>query len=242
VPPPVAADQLLAAAGCCRKNQRPVGIAARRRHKSVGYLNRKIEMAQPSGLALSTDERFDVRVIAAQGTHDRGATRAGCHQGLAHRVPDLHEGNRPGRSGSNALCAHSFGSQCREIVSDTTALLQRQSTFAQCAQDARERVLDNSHNETIEQRHAAAGAGPGQNPSAWQELVALENFEELVLPRFAIAWFNAGDGASDALPSVFNRLLAEMTVFLVAIFSLPDVVCDLVHRRCTTSLSRVRPP
>jgi hypothetical protein len=101
-------------------------------------------------------------------------------------------------------------------------LLQRQCAFAQCAQDARKRVLDNSHNETIEQRHATRGAGPAKIRPPGKNL---KNFVELVLPFFTIVRFNRGDSASDAPPGFFDRLLAEAAVFFMTVFGLPDVIC-----------------
>jgi hypothetical protein len=54
--------------------------------------------------------------------------------------------------------------------------------------------------------------------------------------------FNSSDGTCDAPPGVFNCLVPEVAIFFMAVFGLPDVVCDLGHRQCKSSLDRVRLP
>ena len=86
-----------------------------------------------------------------QRRHHRAAAIAGAHDRAAHRVPHIHEGQRPRGVGADALHRRAARPQGREIVADAAALLHRQRRLAQMGEDAAHIVGDRAHHEAVEQ-------------------------------------------------------------------------------------------
>ena len=152
------------------EGQLPGRVLSHRRHEGVGDEDREVEHAQPPGFALGLDEGLDVGMVAAHRRHHRAAAIAGAHDGAAHRVPHIHEGQRPRGVRADALHRRALGPQGREVVADAAALLHRQRRLAQMAEDAGHVVRDRPHDEAVEEGDVAAGAGAGDDPARRQEL------------------------------------------------------------------------
>ena len=75
-----------------------------------------------------------------------------------------------------------LGRKRREVVADAAALLHGQRRLAQMREDAAHVVGDRPHDEAVEQRHAALGAGAGDDAAGRQELEILEGGVEAAGP------------------------------------------------------------
>ena len=95
-----------------------------------------LNMRSRAGIALGVDEGLDVGMIAAQRRHHGAAARARAHDGAAHRVPHIHERQRPRGVGADALHRRALRPQGREIVPDAAALLHGERRLAQVLEDA----------------------------------------------------------------------------------------------------------
>jgi hypothetical protein len=102
--------------------------------------------------------------------HHGAASLSGRHHGPAHRIPRVHERERPGSLGADAAHWRACGPDGGEIHTDAAALLHGQRRFAQVLENAVEIVRYRAHHEAIEQRDRAAGAGAGDDAARWQEL------------------------------------------------------------------------
>jgi hypothetical protein len=142
-------------------------------------------------------------MVAPQCRHHRAAAGARGHDGAAHRVPDIHEGQWSGGVGADALDRSAFGPERREVVADA-ALLHRQCCFTQVTENAAEVVLDVAHDKAIEQGHAAPSAGAGRDPSRRQEAEIFERLVERHLPLFWVTLCGR-ERAGDAAPAVLYR-------------------------------------
>ena len=208
------------------EDERPVLVAFDRRHESVGDQDREIEVAQPPRLMLGGDEGFDIGMVAPQCRHHRAAAGAGGHDGAAHRVPYIHEGQRPRCVGADALDRSAFWPQRREVVAYAAALLHRQRGFAQVTEYAAEIVLDVAHHKAVEQRHAAPSAGARQDPSRRQETEIFEHLVERHLPSLPVILWGS-QRAGDAPPAVLYRDIDRGAVVgLQPILGIPDLPRD----------------
>ena len=64
-------------------------------------------------------------MIAAHGGHHRPPARARRHDGAAHRIPDVHETQRPGGIRGHAAHVRALGPDGGEIIADPAALLRK---------------------------------------------------------------------------------------------------------------------
>src|SRR5580704_12590771 len=154
------------------------------------------------------------------------AAGAGGHDGAAHRVPYIHEGQRPRGVGADALDRSAFGPQRREVVADAAALLHRQRGFAQVTEYAAEIVLDVAHHKAVEQRRAAPSAGARQDPSRRKEAEIFEHLVERHLPSLRVILWGS-QRAGDAPPAVLYRDIDRGAVVgLQPILGIPDLPRD----------------
>ena len=173
-------------------------------------------------------------MVAAHGCHHRAAAIARAHDGAAHRVPHIHEGERPRGVRPHAFDRRAFGPQRREIVTDTAPLLHGQRGLAQMGEDAGHVVRDRPHHEAVEEGDAAPGAGPGQYPSRGQKLEISQGFIEALGPDLRLV-FGHGEGQGDALPAVLDGFVHNRAVRpFEPVFHVPDLLrdrCDARHGR-----------
>jgi hypothetical protein len=208
------------------ENERPVLVVFDGRHEGVGDQGREVEVAQPPRLALGGNKGFDVGMVAPQRRHHGAGAGAGGHDGAAHRVPYIHEGQWPRGLGADALDQSAFGPERREVVADAAALLHGQRGLAQVTEDAAEVVLDVAHDKAVEQGHTAPGAGAGQNPSRRHEAEIFERLVERHLPFFWILLCGR-ERAGDAAPAVLYRDIDRGAVLgLQPIPGVPDLPGD----------------
>ncbi len=83
--------------------QFPRPISLHRIHERIGDKDRQVEHPQAGRVFLGLDEGLDVGMVAAHGGHHRAAARACRHDGAAHRIPDIHEGQGPRGIGGDAF-------------------------------------------------------------------------------------------------------------------------------------------
>ena len=88
--------------------------------------------------------------------------------------------------------------------------------------NAGDRVLYRAHDEAVEQGHVARSSRSGVDAASWQELEVLENGEKPLLPDRRIRGLNRRECASNATPSVRDRLLAAGPI-PVPILRLPNM-------------------
>ncbi len=199
-----------------------------RGHEGVGDEDREVEHAQPARLALRLDEGLDVGMVAAQRPHHGAAAVAGAHDGSAHRVPHIHEGERPRGVGADALHRRALGPQRREVVTDAAALLHGQRGFAQMGEDPGHVVRHGAHDEAVEERDAAPAAGAGDDAPGGQEAEAFERLAEARGPlRAHRVLLRLGKSRRDALPGILDRLVERLAVRpLEPVFHVPDLLRD----------------
>ncbi len=105
------------------EDERPLGVGSERRHEGIGDQHRQVEVAESRGIALRIDERLDIRMIDPQASHHRSTALPGRVDGPAHRIPAIHEGQRPGCFGSDSEDGAAALPDRRKIHSDSAALL-----------------------------------------------------------------------------------------------------------------------
>ena len=108
-------------------------------------------------------------MVATHDGHHGATARTGGHDGAAHSVPDIHEGQRSRRVRADAFNARTFGAQRREVITNAAALLHGQRGFFEIVENARHRVGDRAHDETIEERYVTAGACACENAAGGQK-------------------------------------------------------------------------
>ena len=187
----------------------PRGIFLDRLHEGVRDQHRKVEHAQPSGLALRLDKGFDVGMVAAQGRHHCAAPIAGAHDRAAHRVPHVHEGKRPRGVGAHSLDGRAARSERREVVADAAALLHRQRRLAQMRKDPAHVVGDRAHDKAVEQRHRAAAAGAGDDTPRRQELEIGHRRVKPLGPWRGVA-LGRGERRRHPPPGILDRLVEHL--------------------------------
>ena len=171
-----------------RKHQRPFGIAAHRRHEGIGHQDGEVEATQLARLLLGGDELLDVGMIAAQRRHHGAAAGAGGQDGAAHRVPDLHEGDRTGGDVAGALARVPRGRSVEKSSPMPPPCCIVIAPSCRARKMPGIEVLDRPHDEAVEQRDVARRAGAGLNATAWKELEILQNAEEAILPGRRHRW------------------------------------------------------
>ena len=87
-------------------------------HEGVGRQHREVEHVEPPGLALRLDEGLDVGMVAAHRRHHRTTAVARTHDGAAHGVPHVHEGERARGIRTHAAHGSTLGPERREVVAD----------------------------------------------------------------------------------------------------------------------------
>jgi len=110
----------------------------------------EVEVPQPPRLTLGGDEVLDVGVVAPHGRHHRAPAGASGHDGAAHRVPHVHEGQRSGGIGADAAHGRALRPERGEVVADPTPLLHGERGFAQVLENAAEIIGDVAHDEAVE--------------------------------------------------------------------------------------------
>ena len=191
------------------EGQLPWGIFLDRLHEGVRHQHREVEHAQPARLELCFDEGLDVGVVAAQGRHHRAAAVAGAHDRAAHRVPHIHEGERPRGIGADALDRRTARPQGREIVADAAALLHRQRGFAQMRKDPAHVIGDDAHHKTVEEGHRAGAAGAGDDAARGQKFeIGQRRIEPLGAGR-GVA-FGRGERGRHPPPGILDRLVDHL--------------------------------
>ena len=235
------------------KHQFPWTVGFDCRHESIGHQHREVEHAQTGGIGLGGDERLDIRVIAAHGRHHGPPARSGGHDGAAHGVPDIHEGQgaRGIRSHARYRCA--LGANGREVIADAAALLHRQRSLFQHLEDAAHAVGDGAHDEAVEQCHLPGCSGPGGDAAGGKKLEVLQRGIETVFPGLRIS-LDPRHVARDSPPGVLDTAIDRRAIRLLeAVFHVPDLFCDgsgeaghgsacLTSGRGSASLSDHRPP
>ena len=194
-----------------------------RRHEGIRDHHRQIEVPQPTCLTLGFDEGFDVRVVATQCRHHGTAPLTSGHDGLAHGIPDIHEGQRTTGISRHTLHQCTFRPQRREVIADAAALLHGQRGFLEHIEDAVEAVWDRAHGEAVGIRHLPTSSGTSDDPASWQELVVLQGRIEDFLPMRGIG-LDRGEMLRNAAPSVLDSHVDRDAVGLLeAILRVPDL-------------------
>ncbi len=213
------------------EDQIPAFVRLHGFHERVGHQNRHIEVPKPCRVFLGGDEILDIGVVAAHRRHHRAAARAGAHDRAAHGVPDIHEAERPRGVGADAADRCALRPQGREIVADAAALLHGQRGLLQVLEDAAHVVGDRAHDEAVEQRHVAAGAGAGQDAAGRQELKIDLRIEEGVRPLRGFI-LRGCQRRSYAPPGILDAPVDRGAVGrLEAVLHVPDLLCDGADRR-----------
>ena len=216
--------------GLAIKEERPLAIGIDGRHERVGRQNRQVEVAQPPRLALGRDEVLNVGVIASHGGHHCAAPRPGGHDGAAHGVPYIHEGERAGGVGTNAFHWRALRPQGGEVVADAATLLHGQRGLAQMIENAAEVVGDVAHDEAIEQGHAPVGAGARQDAARRQEPEVLQRLVEGLLPLAGLG-LHGSQGTGYPPPAILDGEVDRRAIgILQPVFGVPDLPRD----RCCT--------
>src|SRR3546814_20758082 len=84
-------------------------------------------------------------MVAAQGRHHGAAPAARRHDGAAHGVPHVHEGQRPRGVGADALPRRAARAPRPEAVTDAAPLLPGPAGPPQLPEDAAPLVGDRAH-------------------------------------------------------------------------------------------------
>ena len=170
-------------------------------------------------------------MVAGERRHHRAAAGARAHDGAAHRIPHIHEGDRARRIGADAEHRRPFRPQAGKVVTDAAALLHGQRRFAQMGEDAVERIRDRAHHKTVEQGDIAAGAGARQNPPCRQKAVTGQRTGEDARPFGAfLRYFGFGQRNGDAGPAFRHVMLTRGAAGLLQpVFQVPDLVGNITH-------------
>ena len=204
------------------ETQLPRAVGLHGLHEGIGDQDRKVEHPQAGGVGLGGDEVLDIGVVAAHGGHHGAAAGAGGHDGAAHRIPHVHEGQGAAGVGGDAFHLGAAWADGGEIIADPAALLHGERGLAQGVEDAVEIVGDGAHDEAVEERHLARGAGAGGDAAGGEEAEVLERREEFLFPRPGIGLV-AGQRAGHAAPRVLDRAVMHGAVaILQAVFHVPD--------------------
>ena len=209
----------------------PVSIVRDSLHERVGDEHGQVEHAELGRVALGVDEGFDVRVIAAHGSHHCTAPGACRHHGPAHGIPDVHEGQRTAGIRRNTLHLCSLGPDRAEVVADPAALLHGQGGLLQVGEDALHRVGDRAHREAVRERHVAASPSPRDDPSGRAEVALLHDVVE-PLGVGLRGLLTRSQRVGDAPPRIADGLIDRRAVVVLhAVLLVPDELRDGWERR-----------
>jgi hypothetical protein len=161
-------------------------------------------------------------MIAGQGRHHRAAAIAGAHDRAAHRIPHVHERQRPRSVGADAVDRSAARPQGREVV----ALLHRQGGLAQMGEDAAHVVGDRPHHEAVEQRHLPTAAGAGEDAAGRQELEIGHGGAEAFGPFRGLA-LGRGERFRHPPPGILDRAVERLARrSFQAILHIPNALRD----------------
>ena len=162
-------------------------------------------------------------MIAPHRRHHRAASRTGRHDGAAHGVPDIHEGQRPRGIRRHALHIRALGPDGREIVADPAALLHGQRRLAQHVEYAAHVIGHGAHDETVEQGDIAPRARPGGDATGGQIFEILQRGVELLFPMLRIIFYHR-QRARDAAPAILNGAIDRRAIGgFQTVFHVPDL-------------------
>ncbi len=182
-------------------------------------------------------------MLAGQGRHHRAAAIAGAHDGAAHRIPHIHEGERTRCVGADPFDNRPLRPQRREIIADAAALLHRQRGLAQMGEDPAHVVGDRPHHEAVEQGHLTPGAGAGDDPPGREKAEIAHRRVKPLGPALGVG-FRRRDRLRDSPPGVLDRLVDRLARDRSVgrppepVFHVPDLLRDRGdgrHRRCFLS-------
>src|SRR5581483_1985111 len=91
-------------------------------------------------------------------------------------------------------------------------------------------IFDDAHHETVEERYAPIGAGPGLNPPAGEKTEVFEDGVESVFPAGRLL-FHRRQRARDAPPRVLDRAVADGVAATEAILRVPDMARNVGVKR-----------
>ena len=207
----------------------PWRVVLDRLHERIGHQHREVEHAEPAGLALGLDEGLDVGMIAAQAAHHGAAPKTRAHDGAAHRVPAVHERQRPRGVGADALDRRSLGPERGEVVADAAALLHGERGLLQVLEDRGHVVRDPAHHEAVEERDLPLRPCAGEDAAGGQELEPFQRAVELRLPARRLR-LDRGQGAGDPPPAVLDGAVDGRAVGrLQAVLHVPYAGRDRQH-------------
>ena len=192
-------------------------------HKGIRDKHGDIKHPQPRRIRFSRDKVFYIGMVTAHCGHHRTAPRSGAHDGAAHRIPDIHERQRPRGIGRHAGHKRTFGPQRAKVIPNAAALLHGQRRFFEHIKYAAHTVGDGAHNKTVEKRDFSRGSSAGRDPAGWQEFEIFQSVIELFFPLLGI-FFNPREIGCNAPPAVFDRGINRGAIgFFQAIFHIPDL-------------------
>ena len=208
------------------EDQLPRAIGLDGGHEGIGHQHGQVEHPQAGRVFLGLDEGFDIGVVAAHGGHHRPAPAARRHDGAAHRIPDIHEGQGTRGIGGHTLYPGPARADGGKVVPDAAALLHGQRGFLQHLEDARQAVRNGAHDKAVEQRHRAARARPGGDAPRWKVFEILQRRVKAVFPGGRVR-FGFRQRAGDAPPGVFHRAVQRRAVDVFqAVLHIPDLLGD----------------
>ena len=194
-----------------------------RLHEGIGDKHRDVEHAQPPGIALGVDEGFDVGMIAAQGRHHGAAAGARAHDGAAHRVPHIHEGQRTRGVGADARTGAPCGRSVEKSCPMPPPCCMVSAASRKFSKMPRHVVGDRAHDEAIEERDAAARAGAGDHPAGGQEPEPGQRLMETARPQFRVA-FRHSERPRHAPPGGVQVGVGFPGSVAEAVFHVPDAL------------------
>ena len=208
------------------ENEVPRAVGLHSLHEGVGDQHGHVEHAQTRGVGFGGDEILHIRVVAAHGRHHRAPARACGHDSAAHRVPDIHEGQRARGIRRDAQHIRAAWPNGGEIIADSPALLHGECGFFQHIKDAGHAVGHGAHDEAVEQRHAARGARACGDAASGEVFEILQRVEKLVFPNIRLR-FDLREVARDAAPCVLYRdVLGGAIGPFKTVFHIPDLFGD----------------
>ena len=162
--------------------------------------------------------------------HHRATALAGGHHRAAHRIPAVHEAERPGGIGCDAFYKVALRPDGGEIHPDTAALLHGLCGLTQVREYAIKAVGNRAHDKTVEQGHAARGSGPGEDSAAWDETEIGQGFFKSACPFFSqFRYFCFGNRAGYPLNHIIHRRVTSAAIIgIEAIFYVPNFTGERV--------------
>ena len=100
----------------------------------------------------------------------------------------MHEGDRSRRDDTHTLRAHTRWTQGREIETDAATHLHRQCTLAQRSENTVERILDQAHHKTVEERDIATGTRTGKDAATGKKTEIIQDRTEALCVSFRVGF------------------------------------------------------